>query len=247
MAHTGISRLLALQCLGTRAGSVRLAGVVSPAQRRAERLQASWASSNAGVNLSLTPASISPRRAAASLTTTADVAMSACTRATRTRSAGSGWLARVRWAWISQAPSAAARRMAGRLRPVAGWVGSVDPPRPRGTGSELLDSVESGNHAPRRLDLQHGRSLNEGLASPRTHFQTMLKVTLIPGQGHRGCVCGDIQVASAKAPADTPTTSPISGGNSAAPSAMPQGHSIARRASQAATSLLSTEAADSPR
>jgi inosine-uridine nucleoside N-ribohydrolase len=38
---------------------------------------------------------VSPRRAAASQTTVV-VAMSACDRATRTRSAGSGWLARVR-------------------------------------------------------------------------------------------------------------------------------------------------------
>ena len=104
----------------TRAGSVRLAGVVSSAQRRAERLQASWAFSSTGVSLSITSASISPRRAAASPTTPVVVAMSACTRATRTRSAGSGWLASVRWAWIFQAASAAARRMAGRRRPVAG-------------------------------------------------------------------------------------------------------------------------------
>jgi uncharacterized protein YfiM (DUF2279 family) len=74
---------------------VRLAAVVSSAQRRAERLHASWAFSNAGVSLSTTAASSSPRRAAASLTTTVVVAMSACTRATRTRSAGSVWLARV--------------------------------------------------------------------------------------------------------------------------------------------------------
>jgi hypothetical protein len=37
--------------------------------------------------------------------------MSACTRATRTRSAGFGWLARVRRAWISQAARAAPRRV----------------------------------------------------------------------------------------------------------------------------------------
>jgi hypothetical protein len=37
--------------------------------------------------------------------------MSACTRATRTRSAGFGWLARVRRAWTSQAASAAPRRV----------------------------------------------------------------------------------------------------------------------------------------
>jgi hypothetical protein len=60
-------------------------------------------------------------------------------------------------------------------------------------GSELIDGVEPGNHAAGRLDLQHGRSLNEGLASPRTNLKAMLKVTLIPGQGHRCGVCRDIQ------------------------------------------------------
>jgi uncharacterized protein YfiM (DUF2279 family) len=100
-----------------RAGSVRLAGVVSCAQRRAERLHASWAFSSAGVSLSITPASISPRRAAASLTTNVVVAMSACSRATRTRSAGSGWLARLRWVWISQAASAASSPCAIRGSP----------------------------------------------------------------------------------------------------------------------------------
>jgi len=72
-------------------------------------------------------------------------------------------------------------------------VGCVDPPRRHGTGGELLDGVESGNHAAGRLDLQHSRSLNQGLASPRTNLQTMLKIALIPGQGHRSGVCRDIQ------------------------------------------------------
>jgi hypothetical protein len=72
-------------------------------------------------------------------------------------------------------------------------VGFVEPSRRQGTGSELLDGVESGNHCPGRLDLQRLRSLNEGLPSPRTNFQTMLKVTLVPGQCHRCGVCSDIQ------------------------------------------------------
>src|SRR5215217_5095613 len=40
----------------TRAGSVRLADVVSSAQRRAERLQANWAFPSVGLSLSMTPA-----------------------------------------------------------------------------------------------------------------------------------------------------------------------------------------------
>jgi hypothetical protein len=31
------------------------------------------------------------------------------------------------------------------------------------------------------------------LASPRTNFQAMLQVTLIPGECHGGGVCGDMQ------------------------------------------------------
>ena len=73
------------------------------------------------------------------------------------------------------------------------FVGWVDPPRRQGTGGELLDGVESGNHARGGVDLQRDRSLNEGLASPRTNFQMMLHITLILAQGHRGGVCGDIQ------------------------------------------------------
>jgi hypothetical protein len=72
------------------------------------------------------------------------------------------------------------------------FIGCVDRQRLEGTGGELLDSVESRNHAPGRLDLQRGRSLNQGLASPRTNFQTILKLTFIPAQGHRRGVCGDI-------------------------------------------------------
>ena len=53
------------------------AGVVSSAQRRADRLHASWACSSAGVSLLITPASISSRRSAASQTTVVVVAMSA--------------------------------------------------------------------------------------------------------------------------------------------------------------------------
>jgi hypothetical protein len=53
--------------------------------------------------------------------------------------------------------------------------------------------VEPGNHATGRLDLQHGRSLNEGLASPCANLKAMLQVTLILGQGDRGGVCRDIQ------------------------------------------------------
>ncbi len=59
------------------------------------------------------------------------------------------------------------------------FVGWVDPPRRQGTGGELLDGVESGNHARGGVDLQRDRSLNEGLASPRTNFQMMLHITLI--------------------------------------------------------------------
>jgi hypothetical protein len=40
----------------------------------------------------------------------------------------------------------------------------------KGTCSELLDGVESGNHGPRGLDLQRRRSLSEGLALPRTNL-----------------------------------------------------------------------------
>jgi hypothetical protein len=79
--------------------------------------------------------------------------------------------------------------LADRL-PVGRLRGCAAPP---GTGGKLLDGVESGNYASRRLDLQRGRSLNQGLASPRTNFQTILKVTLIHAQGHRGGVCGDLQ------------------------------------------------------
>jgi hypothetical protein len=49
-------------------------------------------------------------------------------------------------------------------------VGCVDPPRRQSIGGELLDGVESGNRGQGRVDLQHGRSLNEGLASPCTNF-----------------------------------------------------------------------------
>ena len=42
------------------------------------------------------------------------------------------------------------------------FIGCVDPPRRKGTGSELLNGVESGNHGPRGLDLQRRRSLSEG-------------------------------------------------------------------------------------
>jgi hypothetical protein len=61
------------------------------------------------------------------------------------------------------------------------------------TGSELLDGVEPGNHAPGRLDLQRRRTLNQVLASPRTNVQAMLQVTLIPGECHGGGVCSDMQ------------------------------------------------------
>lgn len=43
-----------------------------------------------------------------------------------------------------------------------------------------------------QVSLNIRRSLNEGLASPRTNTQTMLHVTLIPGQGDDGGVCCDI-------------------------------------------------------
>jgi hypothetical protein len=72
-------------------------------------------------------------------------------------------------------------------------VSCVEPRRRQGTGGDLLDGVESGNHAAGGLHLQRRRSLNQRLASPRTNLQTMLKVTLIPGKCHRGHVCGDIQ------------------------------------------------------
>jgi uncharacterized iron-regulated membrane protein len=101
---------------------VRLAGVVSSDQRRAERLHASWAFSNAGVSLPMTPASISPRRAAASPTTTVVVAMSACTRATAPDrpAAGEGPIS-----LNLQAANAAPRRMAGRHRPIAGSLAAL--------------------------------------------------------------------------------------------------------------------------
>jgi hypothetical protein len=56
-----------------RVGAAGRRGELRPAA--CERLRASWAFSSAGVSLSTTPASISPRRAAASLTTTVVVAM----------------------------------------------------------------------------------------------------------------------------------------------------------------------------
>jgi hypothetical protein len=71
-----------------------------------------------------------------------------------------------------------------------GW---VEPPRRQGTGSELLNGVESGNHARGRFDLQHGRSLNQRLPAPRTNVQAMLQVRLIPGQCHRCGMGRDIQ------------------------------------------------------
>jgi hypothetical protein len=72
-------------------------------------------------------------------------------------------------------------------------IGYVEPPRRQETDSELLDGVKTGNHAPRRLDLQRRRSLNQGLPSPCANLQPMLQVTLIRGQGHRGGMCRDIQ------------------------------------------------------
>ena len=81
----------------TNAGSVRLAGLVSSPQRFAALLQATWLASSAG------PAAASHRRrygplAAASVMTLVVLVMSACTRAIRTKSAGSGLAARVRCA-----------------------------------------------------------------------------------------------------------------------------------------------------
>jgi hypothetical protein len=72
---------------------------------------------------------------------------------------------------------------------VPGWSAT----RRQRTRNQLLDGVESGNHAHGRLDLQHGRSLNQRLPSPRTNFQTILQVTLIPGDCHRGGVCRNMQ------------------------------------------------------
>jgi hypothetical protein len=121
------------------------------------------------------------------------VAMSACTRATRNQ------IGRVRVVGECPVrldlPGGQCGFQAHRWPlPTGCWlVGCVDPPRRHGTGGELLDRVESGNHAVGRLDLQHDRSLTEWLASPRTNFQSMLKVTLIPAQSHRGGVRGDIQ------------------------------------------------------
>jgi hypothetical protein len=55
----------------------------------------------------------------------------------------------------------------------AGWSAALIRRAARRIGGELLDGVESVNHA-------------AGRPSPRTNFQTMLKVTLIPGRPPRG-------------------------------------------------------------
>jgi hypothetical protein len=175
----------------TSAGSVRLAGVVSSAQRRAERLQASWAFSSAGLSLSTTPASISARsRFADDDGGGGDERLHA------------GHPDQIGRVWVVGEGPVGLDLPGGQCGVEAhGWssptgcrlVDCVDPPRRQGTGGELLDRVESGNHAPCRLDLQRGRSLNQGLASPHTHFQAMLQVTLIPNQRHRGGVSRDMQ------------------------------------------------------
>ena len=82
----------------TNSGSVRLAGLVSSPQRFAARLHATWLASSTGASRCMMSLSIWPFRAAASVRTPAVLVMSAWTRATRTRSAGSGLLARVRCA-----------------------------------------------------------------------------------------------------------------------------------------------------
>ena len=81
----------------TNAGSVRLAGLVSSPQRFAALLQATWLASRRSqplhhivVDMALV--------AAASVMTLVVLVMSACTRAIRTKSAGSGLAARVRCA-----------------------------------------------------------------------------------------------------------------------------------------------------
>jgi hypothetical protein len=83
----------------TNAGSVRLAGLVSSSRQRfAVRLHAIWLASSAGASRCMMSLSILPFRAAAWVRMPAVPVISACTRATRTRSAGSGLLARVRCA-----------------------------------------------------------------------------------------------------------------------------------------------------
>jgi hypothetical protein len=80
------------------AGSVRLAGLVSSPQRFADLLQATWLASSAGPSRCITSSSIWPLVAAASVMTLVVLVMSACTRAIRTKLAGSGLAARVRCA-----------------------------------------------------------------------------------------------------------------------------------------------------
>jgi hypothetical protein len=82
----------------TSAGSVRLAGLVSSPQRFAARLHATWLASSAGISRCMMSLPIWPFLAAASVRMPVVLVMSAWTRATLTRSAGSGLLARVRCA-----------------------------------------------------------------------------------------------------------------------------------------------------
>ena len=77
---------------------MRLAGLVSSAQRFAARLQATWLASSAGASRWRMSPSIWPFLAAASVTMSVVLVMGACTRATRTGSAGSGSAAKVRCA-----------------------------------------------------------------------------------------------------------------------------------------------------
>jgi hypothetical protein len=77
---------------------VRLAGLVNSPQRFAMRLHAIWLASSDGASRGITSTSIWPFLAAASVMMLVVLVISACTRATRTRSAGSGLAAKVRCA-----------------------------------------------------------------------------------------------------------------------------------------------------
>ena len=77
---------------------MRLAELVGSAQRFAARLQATWLASSAGASRWRMSPSIWPFLAAASVTMSVVLVMGACTRATRTGSAGSGSAAKVRCA-----------------------------------------------------------------------------------------------------------------------------------------------------
>ena len=77
---------------------MRLAALVNSPQRFAMRFHAIWLASSDGASRWITSTSIWPFVAAASVRMLVVLVISACTRATRTRSAGSGRAAKVRCA-----------------------------------------------------------------------------------------------------------------------------------------------------